>query len=128
MNPALDEELAAFIGASLGSVWALELLLLLRRSQPRRWTEEELVTEMRASSPLVAEAMVGLQRAGLINCNSEGCAYAPASEVIATTCDRLEAAYKNKPVTVVNAILATPKGKLQTFADAFRVKGGGTTK
>lgn len=126
MKPALDEELADFISASLGSVWALELLLLLRRTQPRRWAAGELVAEMRASAPLVSESIAGLERAGLVSCDPEaGCAYAPASPVLEAACARLETEYKSRPVAVVNAIVTAPRQTLQTFADAFRIKGKG---
>ena len=129
MKPALDQELAGFIGASLGSVWALELLLLVRRTRPRRWSADELVAEMRASATLVAESLAGLERAGLITCDPEaGCAYAPAAPALDALCERLEVEYKSRPVAVVNAILSTPKGTLQTFADAFRVQGKGEGK
>lgn len=129
MKSALDQELRDFIGASLGSVWALELLLLLRRTHPRRWTPDSLVAEMRASAPLVAESIAGLERAGLISCDPEtGCAYAPASPVLDEACARLEAEYKSRPVAVVNVILSAPRQTLQTFADAFRVQGKGDDK
>jgi hypothetical protein len=128
LKSALDEELAAFIRGSLTSVWALELLLLLKRTQPRRWSTDELVREMRASEPLVANALAGLLRAGAVACDAEGCEYSPAAAPIAEICDRVEAAYKATPVAVVNAILAAPKTTLETFADAFRVKGWGEGK
>jgi len=129
VKSALDQELRDFIGASLGSVWALELLLLLRRTRPRRWPAAELVAEMRASATLVSESIAGLERAGLVACDPEtGCAYAPASPVLEAACEQLEAAYKNRPVAVVNAIVTAPKQTLQTFADAFRVQGKGESK
>jgi hypothetical protein len=34
----------------------------------------------------------------------------------------LEAAYAARPLAVIKAILAAPNEKIQTFADAFRVK------
>lgn len=128
VKTSLDEDLAAFIRSSLPSVWALEMLLLLRRTRDRRWGDEELVREMRASVLLVAEARQGLERVGLVRCDAEGCGYAPASSVLEAACDRLEAAYRTQPVAVANVILSAPKGTLQTFADAFRVKGKGEGK
>ena len=125
----LDEDLLSFIGASVPSVWALELLLLLRRSRDREWAAAELVSEMRASAPAVNESLQTLEKAGVIRCDpAGGCSYAPASPVLDEICDRLEAAYKERPVAVVNAILKAPKGTLQTFADAFRIKGRGDSE
>ena len=122
----LNDELLGFIRGSLRSVWALELLLLLRRDPARRWTNEALVQEMRASTAIVADSLQSLQTAGLVACDADGaCVYAPASPVLDGLCSRLEAAYKERPGGVVNAILPAPKGTLQTFADAFRIKGRG---
>ena len=129
MSASLDEDLTAFIRGSLPSVWALELLLLLKQTRDRHWTERDLVLELRASAPLVGEALATLERAGLVSCDDEaGCLYAPASAALDAARERLEEAYKQRPVTVVNVILSTPKGTLQTFADAFRVKGRGEGK
>jgi hypothetical protein len=123
VKPTLDDDIAGFIRGSLSSVWALELLLLLKRTAPQRWTVTNLVREMRASELLVSEAVAGLLRSGLVGCDEEGCAYLPAGRAVAEMGDRIETAYKATPVAVVNAILAAPKSTLETFADAFRVKG-----
>lgn len=122
----LNDELLAFIRGSLRSVWALELLLLLRRTRDRHWTSDQLVQEMRASGAIVAQSLQELQTAGLVACEQDGsCVYAPASPVLDDLCGRLEEAHRQRPVGVVNAILKAPKGNLQTFADAFRIKGKG---
>lgn len=122
----MDEELLIFIRGSLRSVWALELLLLLRRDRQRSWGVGELVQEMRASTPVVNESLQALQKAGLTSGTADGrYSYAPASAALDEISGRLEIAYKQKPVSVVNAIVASPKGTLQTFADAFRIKGKG---
>ncbi len=122
----MDDELLIFIRGSLRSVWALELLLLLRRDRRRSWGVGELVQEMRASTPVVNESLQALQTAGLTSGTADGrFSYAPASLALDEICGRLEAAYKQKPVSVVNAIVSAPKNNLQTFADAFRIKGKG---
>ena len=51
-----------------------------------------------------------------------GYAYAPVSPVLAECCDALERLYRERPVAVVNLIAST-RSKLQSFADAFRLKG-----
>lgn len=117
-----DKDLLAFIGGSIRSVWALELLLLLKRDPARRWPPHELVRELRASTMVVDESIAAFTAAGLVSCEDGGCAYAPASPVLASMCDELEQAYRQRPVAVVNAIVSRTD-KIQSFADAFKLKG-----
>ena len=118
----IDQDLLSFIHSSVRSVWALEVLLLLRRERERGWTAETLARELRANERLVTEVLAGFETAGLVACEAGGCAYAPAAPVLDQLCARLEAAYRERPVAVVKAIMAAPKDKLQIFADAFRFR------
>jgi len=116
-------DLQSFIRESVRSVWALELLLLMRRQPDRRWTATQLVGELRASTSLVTENLAGFERAGLVvGDDCDGHRFAPASPVLVKLCDELDQAYRERPVAVINAI-ASSKDKLQTLADAFKLKG-----
>lgn len=113
-----------FVREHVRSVWAVELLLLLRRDPARCWAPDELVRELRASTSLVTDNLQRLLASGLV-APEDGCyRYAPASPVLEDLCRRLEAAYRERPVTVINMI-ARPADPLQSLADAFRFKGGG---
>ncbi|MBW3558970.1 MAG: hypothetical protein KY446_09775 [Proteobacteria bacterium] len=118
----LDEDLLSFIQGSIRSVWALELLLLLRREPDRTWTAEDAARELRANARLVSDQFAGLQTAGLIACEA-GCRYAPAGPMLDALCARLETAYRERSGQVIKAIMAGPNDKLQIFADAFRLRG-----
>ncbi|MET0294303.1 MAG: hypothetical protein ABW042_04745 [Phenylobacterium sp.] len=114
--------LLTFVREHIRSVWALELLLLLRRAPERNWTPDDLVRELRASGPLVSANLQALQNAGLIACDEAGrCRYAPAAEVLDRLCAELEAAYRERPVALIN-VIASPPDKLQSLADAFRIR------
>ena len=118
-----EQDLFGFIREQLRSVWALELLLLMRRQADRSWTPQELVGELRASQTLVTDNLTAFERAGLVRAGEDGrYAFAPVSPVLAALCDQLAAAYAERPVTVINAIVSPPD-KLQGLADAFRIRG-----
>lgn len=124
-SPVNDPDLLAFIRGSIRSVWALELLLLMRNRRDRDWTAEQLVQELRASTPLVSDVLNTFEAAGLVTRSTDDrYAYAPASAALARYCDTLDSAYRERPVSVVNAIVTAPNDKLQNFADAFRLKRG----
>ncbi len=121
---AEDADLSAFVREHIRSVWALELLLLMRRDLDRCWPPADLVRELRASQMLVSDNLERLQGAGLVVPDEAGCfRYAPAIPVLASLCDQLEAAYRQRPVAVVNMIARS--GSVQSLADAFKFKGDG---
>jgi hypothetical protein len=119
-----EEEVFARIKSSIASVWALELLLLLRRTSPQLWTYDELVVELRSSRTVVEFASATLLRAGLVaQVRGEGITYEPAGYAERRFADELQRIYSAKPMRVVRAIMTTPNEKLRIFSDAFRLKG-----
>jgi hypothetical protein len=120
---AIEPDLTGFVRQHIRSVWALELLLLLRRDPERAWRPDALVAELRASAGLVDENLRRFVASGLV-APEEGCyRYAPANAVLKGLCADLEAAYRARPVAVIN-VIARPGDPLQSLADAFKFKGG----
>lgn len=119
----LSAELAAFIEGAIPSVWALEVLLLLRREAQAPWSVDPLVAELRASPQLVSDCLGVLERAGLVARGAEGFRYAPASPTLAGLCDALEATYRERPVAVVKTITTRRPDPLKGFAESFRFRG-----
>lgn len=116
-------ELAAFVREHVRSVWAVELLLLLRRDRERRWAAADLVRELRASTPLVNDNLQRFERSGLaVREDGDLWRYAPAAPVLDQLAERLEAAYRERPVTVIN-LIAAPPDPVQGLADAFKFRG-----
>lgn len=118
-----EEDLLAFVTASIGSVWTLELLLLLRREPAKSWATEELIRETRSSPVVTEEALEGLRAAGLVVQDApDRHRYQAASEHLDRLVAELEKAYRTRPMTVIKAIVAAPSDKLRIFSDAFRLK------
>ena len=117
-----DPELASFVREHMRSVWAVELLLLLRREPDRRWSPERLVAELRASANLVHDNLAAFERGGLAGDDGDGeWRYMPASPVLDDLAARLEAAYRQRPVSIIN-LIARPD-PVQGLADAFKWRG-----
>ena len=117
-----DLDLVAFIRRSIPSVWALDVLLLVRRAPLRSWSAGELVGELRASDAVVLGVLDGLEREGLVARGEDGrVRFAPAAALLEDLTVALAEAYAERPVAVINAIVSTD-AKLQTLADAFRLK------
>jgi hypothetical protein len=113
----------SFIEGAIPSVWALETLILMRREPRRPWSIDALVGDLRASTPLVEGILSSLQASGLVLEEGGRFSYAPASQTLDRLCENLEAAYQERPVTVVNAITARRTDPLKGFADSFRFRG-----
>jgi hypothetical protein len=119
----IEGELLDFVRTSIRSVWTLELLLLMWRSSARRWSPGDLVRELRASDAVVSEGLASLHTAGLVTPDGDGTfRYAPASARLDRCVQQLAQAYRERPTTVTKAIFGSPNDRLQTFADAFRLK------
>ena len=107
VNDVPEDDLVAFIATSIGSIWALELLLLLRRDPGRSWDAESLVRELRSSPTIISEALGRLQRVGLTAQDRSGtCRYDAASPRLDRLASELEKVYAARPTTVINAIVA----------------------
>lgn len=117
-----DPELAQFVREHIRTMWAVELLLALKADAERCWAPSELVRELRASKTLVDDNLQRLQRGGLVIEDDRSCwRYRPAGAAIAALADRLEQAYRERPVSVINLIAR--RDPIQGLADAFKFRG-----
>jgi predicted transcriptional regulator len=114
-----DDDVLRFAASSFRSVWALELLLTLKR-EPRAWTHEELVSTMRASDAVISSALDSLVAAGLVSTEGGGALYVPVSDDVSAFVERTEALYAARPDAVRRAIVRASASGLTAFADAFR--------
>ncbi|HEX3888224.1 MAG TPA: hypothetical protein VHW05_12060 [Phenylobacterium sp.] len=118
---ARDLALLTFIRRSIPSVWALDVLMLVRRPPPRTWSVGELVGELRASDAVVTGVLDVFRRDGLVSSDGDGrVRFSPAAEMVEQLVDALAQAYAERPVAVRNAIASTD-ADLKGLADAFRL-------
>ena len=115
------DNLLRFIGSSFQSVWALELLLILKRDR-RLWPHDELVATMRASELVVSKAVDSLVAAGLASVEGEEVIYMPINDDVATCVDELESLYAVRPDAVRRAIVSASSSGASAFADAFKLR------
>jgi hypothetical protein len=119
MSPS--DDLFRFIGSSFRSVWALELLLLLKGDK-RPWSRDELITALRASELVVNKTLEELLAAGVISIDGDQAVYQPASADMRKAIDEVERLYSARPDAVRRAIVSTASSGATAFADAFRLR------
>ena len=116
-----SDQLATFIATSFRSVWALEVLLLLKR-EGRALTSEELVIALRASTAIVSQTLGSLVAGGLVTSGGSGATYGPVTPELAALVEATEHTYATRPDQVRRMIIAASTPNLIAFSDAFRLK------
>ena len=124
-----SDDFCRFLQTTIPAVDAAELLLLMRRTPDAAATAAELAARLRPSVPITeAEATKYLetfQARGLVSTTEEKRAqYRPASDELRMYGDMLALAYKERPVTLIRMIYALRDARIQTFADAFKLRRG----
>jgi DNA-binding GntR family transcriptional regulator len=118
-----EETVLAFAASIFRSVWALELLLVMKRNPDRNWKADALIRELRSSRVVVIEAMANLSAAGLVvQQDGDSYRYHPLSDEIDSLVSDLQRIYAEKPASVMREIVTNPNRKLQQLSDAFKFK------
>ena len=116
-----DEDVLRFVAASFPSVWALELLLALKRER-RPWSREDLVATLRASELVVSRALEALVAAGLASFEDGGAVYLPVNADVESCVERVEQLYRTRANSVRRTIVAATASSATAFADAFKLR------
>ena len=117
------DEVQEFVRATFRSVWALELLCMLRKNRDRSLTHRELVDGLRASDFVVTQSLDNLSATGLVIREADGSArYAPAQADADGLVERTEEFYAKSPNAVRRIIATAVNPGLTAFADAFRLR------
>ena len=116
-----EDDVLRFVAASFPSVWALELLLALKRER-RPWSREGLVATLRASELVVSRALEALAAAGLASFEDGGAIYLPVNADVDRLVEQVEQTYRTRPNAVRRAIIAASASSATAFADAFKLR------
>ena len=117
-------EVERFIGTSFRSVWAFELLGLLKRNRDKSLSHAEMVAGLRGSDLVVSQSVATLAAAGLILVKEDGSAiYAPAGAALDRLVEEAEALYVKSPDAVRRLIISAANPAITAFANAFRLRG-----
>jgi hypothetical protein len=117
-------ELKQFVAQHIESLAQLETMLLLHRDAERAWTCEELARELYLSADMCQAIVLDLERRRLAARDAEGIRfrYARADAHIDRLVAQLAEVYRDRRVAVITEIYSRPQNKVQTFADAFRIR------
>ena len=120
----LPTELRQFIAQHIESLAQLEALLLMRRDPQRQWSPAELSRSLYISDEMCRGMAAELERRGFVarRADADTYHYACADAKIDLLLGQLATYYQERRVAVITEIYSNPVTKVQTFADAFRLR------
>ena len=126
-DSAFSDEFCRFLQTAVLSVDAAELLLALAGEPQRWWQANELAAKLRPSTSMSeADAARHVEQFAAAGAAALGpdrrAQYRPANETLARHVEMLALAYKERPVTLFRMIYALRDSKIQSFADAFKLR------
>jgi hypothetical protein len=126
-DTAFSDEFCGFLRTAVPTVDAAELLLLLQREPERWWTAQEAVFTLLPGVSLneadAARYFALFQGNGLIAvAPDKRVQYRPGFAELDAHVRTLAQAYRERPVTLIRIIYALRDSKIQSFADAFKLK------
>jgi hypothetical protein len=126
-DSAFSDEFCRFIQTTLPSVDAAELLLALAEREDAWWTAQELAARLRPASTIseadAARYLDIFQARGLTAVGPDKrVQFHPADAPLRAQVTTLAQAYRERPVTLIRMIYALRDSKIQSFADAFKLR------
>lgn len=122
-----SDEFCRFIQTTIPAVDAAELLLALSAQPDAWWDPAQLAGTLRPAFGMTdaeaARCFEVFQTRGLLAIGPDKrFQYRPASEELAAQVRTLAQAYKERPVTLIRMIYALRDAKIQSFAEAFKLR------
>lgn len=125
MGDNLSRSLIEFINECVPTYQAAELLLFFAAHPDGDFSVEEIVVAMRPvviTVPAVREYVSLFGDKGLIVEAQGRYRYGPSTGELERGIGELAHAYNERPVTLIRAVYQIADGKIQSFADSFKLK------
>jgi hypothetical protein len=123
MNGDFPAELKQFIAQHVESLAQLEALLILRQDSQQRWKSPDLAQRLYITPDMCEGILANLSRQGFVERDGDGgYRYHPTSSEEDRVLADLAIVYQQRRVAVITEIYSKPVNKVQTFADAFRLR------
>lgn len=113
-----------FISRHIHSVWQLETLLCLKRANGAGIDSDVIAKELYISETAVFTQLAKFVKEGIIIQEQKGSfKYQPSTREMADVMDQLESLYEKRRVAVTDMIYRQSSQSMQSFSDAFDLKG-----
>jgi hypothetical protein len=123
-NFVISPRIQDFLKLYVDSISQLEVLILLAENAPRSWTCEEVNARLRGNANHTEKHLESLRLKGFLSYEPQGKIYdfKPQSAEHETTIMELTHLYIPFKNTIISLIYEKPIQKIQSLADAFKLK------
>jgi DNA-binding IclR family transcriptional regulator len=119
----LAPELLRFIARYISSIERLEILSLFYAEPAKSFQVAEVVRKVQSSERSVKDCLQWFLEHGFLGQPEEGAyKFSPGTNELAEGTAALAKAYREKRVSIVEAIYSQPSSTIQDFADAFKLR------
>jgi hypothetical protein len=124
MAAEFPETLLRLLRSSVPSFAAAEVLLSMIEQPGKFWQAIDFTkaNEPSANMRQVEDYLNGFRSAGLVKKTKEGYRFGPDSPDLEEAVAALQAAYNERPVTLIRTIYRLADNKIQSFADSFKLR------
>jgi hypothetical protein len=125
MPEKIPPEILQFIDQNIESIAQLEALLLLQQDPQRAWDAEEIAKALYITPEMASSLLADMGKRGfaqVVPPSRARYAYRTSSSETDQLVNQLAAVYHDRRVAVTSLIYSRPLNKVQTFADAFRLR------
>jgi hypothetical protein len=125
MADDFSPEVRQFIDQNVESLAQLEALILLRQDPQRGWEAEEIGKALYIPPELASTLLADFARRGFVKVlppTNIQYSYEVADERLDKLISEVAAAYQDRRVALISLIYSKPLNKVQTLADAFRLR------
>jgi hypothetical protein len=122
---AIPQEVRSLISDHIDSVVQLEILLMLHAKPDADWSAADVSTQLRIDPAWAEGQLAHLCARGLLQCSDQTprtYRFGPKDPRLITATIELARAYADRRVTIISLIFSKPVDKIQSFADAFRLR------
>jgi hypothetical protein len=123
----IPDDVRAFLLQHIDAIAQLEALLLLHAEPTCAWSAETLAKRLYITTQEATVVLERLAADSFLTTPQDmpgGYQYLPASGELAAMVDRVAALYAKYLIPVTQLIHATPRTRVQEFADAFKLRKG----
>lgn len=119
----ITAQVLQFIGDHIRSIEQLEILCLLAENASRSWTVPEVFRCIQSTEKSVKECLDYFAAEGLLTSDEAGgFRFAPRDRGVQERVLELVKSYRERRVTIIEAIYKKPPPSVQDFAAAFRLR------
>lgn len=125
MADDFSADVKQFIDQNIESLAQLEALLLMRQDSDRSFNAADIAKALYIPEEMAASLLIEFARRGNINSTSSSehsYVYNAADANLDRLIKEVATVYQDRRVAIISLIYSKPLNKVQTFADAFRLR------